>query len=300
MSYENIFAKACLIQLSTSCWTGTRMLQAGVMESIGNSDWLKGKKLLINPELLGPIKTTIHKARQVVAKTALPFPLTGLYLVPKESIENVDVQLESIKAEFWDKVDNFLTFYTEAREEARQVIGELFNETDYPENIQDKFRFDWRFVTLATPNQANILTPELYTREVEKFQSLMSEARDMSILALREEFAGLVGHLVERMTTGKPKSFKSTMLNGTKEFFESFNDRNIFDDAKLSELVEEAKLIVSQASVGSFGNSLSYNEVVRKRFSDDMAVLKMAIDEAIEELPRRRIRLGEECLQNAA
>jgi len=117
------------------------------------------------------------------------------------------------------------------------VLGELFNETDYPENIQDKFRFDWRFVTLATPNQANILTPELYTREVEKFQSLMSEARDMSILALREEFAGLVGHLVERMTTGKPKSFKSTMLNGAKEFFESFNDRNIFDDAKLSELV---------------------------------------------------------------
>lgn len=33
MSYENIFAKACLIQLSTSCWTGTRMLQAGVMRA---------------------------------------------------------------------------------------------------------------------------------------------------------------------------------------------------------------------------------------------------------------------------
>lgn len=300
MSYENIFAKACLIQLSTSCWTGTRMLQAGVMESIGNSEWLKGKKLLINPELLGPIKTTIHRARQIVAKSALPFPLTGLYLVSKESIEQVDAQLEIIKTDFWNKVDGFLSFYADAREEARHVLGELFNETDYPETIQDKFRFEWRFVTLATPTQASILTPELYTREVEKFQSLMTEARDLSILALREEFGGLVGHLVERMTTGKPKSFKSTMLNGLKEFFETFNDRNIFDDAKLAEMVEEAKGIVSQASVGPFGSTLSYNEVVRRRFSDDMAVLKMAIDESLEELPRRRIRIGEECLQEAA
>lgn len=44
------------------------------------------------------------------------------------------------------------------------MLGELFSETDYPETIQDKFRFEWRFVTLATPTQASILTPELYTR----------------------------------------------------------------------------------------------------------------------------------------
>jgi len=87
MNNENVFKKACLIQLSTSCWIGSKMLTQGVMENIGNSEWLKGKKLLVNPELLSPIKTTIQKARcaarKVQTNIALvlsAFPLNGLFL----------------------------------------------------------------------------------------------------------------------------------------------------------------------------------------------------------------------------
>lgn len=303
MSKKNIFQKACLIQLATSCWTGTRSLTPAVMESIGNSEWIKGKKLLINPELLGPIKTTIQKGRQLLQKFALPFPLSGLYLVPKDSIVDIDAHLDMIQAEYWSKVDAFIDFYVEAREEARNVLGELFSETDYPMNIRDKFSFDWRFVTLATPEQSSILSPEIYEREKQKFQELMEEARELSVAALREEFGGIVHHLVERLSgnaDGKPKSFKSSMLNKFNEFLDSFGDRNIFDDARLSELVNQAKEILGNARFGSFGYSLSYNEVLRKKVSGDMDRLKVAVDAAIEELPRRKIRLDGDSLQQAA
>ena len=85
METKEVFQKACLLQLSTSVWTSSRMLEQAIMERIGtNADWLRGRKFLINPELLGPINTTTHQARSLVQKHALPFPITSIYLVPKE------------------------------------------------------------------------------------------------------------------------------------------------------------------------------------------------------------------------
>jgi len=293
MSYDNVFAKACLIQLATSCWIGTRSLNPTQMENLGHRDWLKGRKLLINPELLGPIKTTIPQSRKFLAKYALPFPLSGLHLVPKESIDDIDGHLELFKSEFWSKVRTFLDFYAEARDEAKSVLGELFSETDYPLNIHEKFSFEWRFVTLSTPEQAGILSPEVYQREKLKFQTLMDETREVAIAALREEFGQIVGHMVERLNDedGKPKAFKSSMLNRIKDFLDTFGDRNLFGDDKLTQLVDQARALVGDMKFGPFGYSVSYNEVLRQKITTQMEHLKVAIDAAIEELPRRRIRL---------
>jgi len=293
MKDSNIFKKACLIQLATSCWVGAKMLQPGIMEKIGDSEWLKGRKLLINPELLGPIKTTIQKARQLLMKHALPFPLPGLFLVPKENIADVDGQLALIQQEFASKAESFSSFYEEAREEAKIVLGTLFSETDYPVNIRTKFRFDWRFLLLDVPGKASILTPEIYEREKEKFQALMEEARELSVIALREEFQEVVAHMVERLNgngTGKPKTIKSNMVNRINEFLDSFGDRNLFNDEQLSELVTQAR-----TSIAGVQNTyaLNYNEVLRKRFSSEMSNLKTSIDLAIEDMPRRRIRMNE-------
>jgi hypothetical protein len=63
MEYKNLFKKACLVQLSSSVWQCSRVLnQAVLAEKLGdNNEWLRGRKYLINPELLGPIKTCVHQ-----------------------------------------------------------------------------------------------------------------------------------------------------------------------------------------------------------------------------------------------
>lgn len=295
MSYNDVFQEAALIQLSASCWIGSKSLHQGMLKDIGNAQWLRGKKLLINPELLGSIKTTIHKARQLVNRFALPFPLTGLYLVPKESIDQVDAMLEQVKDEYWAKVNSFISHYEDARDEARKALGELFSEADYPMDIRSKFRFDWRFLLLDVPGKASILPPEVYEREKQKFQMLMEEAREMSIAALREEFAGIVQHLVERVSDpedGKPKTIRSSMMNKMNEFLDAFQDKNLFSDDKLEALVSQARTILGDIRDGGYG--LNYNEMLRKRVQNDMQHLKEAVDAAVEELPRRKIRLDQQ------
>ena len=293
---DGIFQKACLVQLASSSWNGQKMLPNSVMESMGNSDWIKGRKHLINPELLAPIKTTIQKARHLLMKTALPFPMQGLFLVPKDSILDVDGHLELIKAEFWNKVDTFQDFYAEARDEAKSVLGDLFQESDYPADIRSKFRLEWRFLLLDIPSKASILPPEVYAREKDKFRSMMEEAQTMALSALREEFGDIIHSLVDKLNApadGKPKAIKSNFMLKLAEFLNSFQDRNIFNDEKLAELVEQSRSVLKTMRGGSLGYSLNYNEVLKQKVSTEMATLKDAIDAAIEEMPRRRIRMND-------
>ena len=290
-SNENIFEKACLIQLSTSVWQGTRALDSEVMQRLNNNGaWLKGRKYLINPELLGPVKTVVHRARrEAVITHTLPFPITGLYLVPKESIETVESKLQFFRDRFWEKVNEFESIYDEARQEARQILGELFDSEEYPDDITTKFRFEWKFVTLTMPGKDTILSPEIYEQEKQKFISMVDEAREMGIRALHQELSDNVAYLMDRLSgnNGKGKILKSAMFNRMNAFLEDLETKNVFNDQRLRELAEEAKSVINNAD----SNSLKYSESLRNHIHDQMSQLKDSIDESIEDIPRRRIRM---------
>ena len=289
VNHKDIFQKACLIQLSSSVWMGSRMLEQGIMQQIGQSEWLKGRKFLVNPELLGPIKTSVHQARNTVVKHALPFPITSLYLTPKESLGVIDEALQGFRDSFWMKVNDFVDQYDLAREEAQRVLGDLFNEADYPEDISKKFKFEWRFLALELPKKSKILSPEIYKREKEKFEAMMEETRQMATEALAGELGEIVQQLVDRLNgNGKAKSINSAMLNKMRDFLDAFETKNLFDDEKLNEIVTQAHTVID--GISPYG--LKYNEVMRKRITDSMSDLKETVNDIIEDLPRRKIRLA--------
>lgn len=142
--YENVFQKACLIQLSIACWMGSKKLDRSILEELGDSNWLRGRKHLVNPETLNPVKAVAGRARNLLERYALPFPIKGLTLVPRQMIVKINQGLEELRVEYAVAVEEFLLNYGEARREARVYLGDLFDETDYPESIADKFRFEWR------------------------------------------------------------------------------------------------------------------------------------------------------------
>lgn len=291
MENKDIFKKACLVQFSTSVWQSSRVLDQSILaDRLGQDvEWLRGRKFLINPELLGPIKTAVHQARNHIQKFALPFPITSIYLIPKDSLEIVDERLNHFKERFWNKVSDFEALYEVGREEAQTVLKDLFNETDYPTDIRSKFRFEWRYLTLGIPGKAHLLTPEIYEREKEKFQDLMEETRELSMIAIREGFAQVVDHLVERLggNNGKPKVLTNNLFNKLNEFIDDLELKNIFEDKTLTELAQQAREIIG----GISPYSLKYSKDLREKVREDMESVKSAIDAAIEDMPRRKIRL---------
>ncbi len=277
---SDVFRKGCLLQLNTSCWTGSKTIDPGLVQKLGETGWLRGKKHLVDPEYLGPIKGTLQKARNHLHKLALPFPLTTMSLVPKENITAVEAGLVDLRSEFQGKVESFARVYESARREAQKVLGTLFNPKDYPLEIRGRFKFEWRYVVLHLPSQTEILGPDIYQQEVRKFDELMEETKLLAMVALREDFAQLVNHLVSRLSTNgnKPKIIKCSIVGNISDFLASLKHKDLFEDLELQTLATQAGEIISTIE-SPF--ALKYDEGLRDKVREEMTALKLKIDNSI-------------------
>ena len=292
MDYKELFKKACLVQLSTSVWRTSKALnQSVLMDKIGEeAEWLRGRKYLIDPTILGPINTATQQARNMIKKMALPFPINGIYMVPKDSLDVVDERLEQFEERFWLAYEDFQSVYDQSRQDAAEVLGELFDEADYPIDIKSKFKFEWRYMTLELPKRVSVISPSLYDREKQKFQSMIEETRKNAVIALREEFSQVVSHLVERLnsTGDKPRVVSNSLFNKINDFLDDLNTRNLFKDDQLTQLAEETREIIN----GVNPYNLKYSQSMRDKIHDQMEDVKRTIDESILDMPRRKIHVA--------
>jgi hypothetical protein len=167
-------------------------------------------------------------------------------------------------------------------------LKDLFNEIDYPVDIRSKYSFVWRFITLDIPNgNSKILAPEVYEREKEKFFQTMEEARKLAISSLREEFASMVERITERFTKGadgNAKILKNSTVESFYDYFETFKERNIFNDAELTQLVEKGQNVLANRPADTIRSNESMKDVIKEGMVE--------IEEVMAELlkrPRRRI-----------
>lgn len=289
-SYSEIFKDAALLQLSATCWSIDRKLPPALLAEIGNVDYLKGRKLLLDPESTAPIKEIIGKARNYLRKLALPFPIRGCVLVPRKLIPEIQNQLSMYKNDYECSVESFLYWYPTTITDAQEKLGELFDQLDYPtaEQLKKRFRFEWRYLTVG-PSTSRILPASLYQEEMTKFKELMTQARQEAEEALRIEFVDLVSNLTDKLNgnDGVPKRLRSSAVENLHEFLSRFDDRNIFQDEQLEELVQRCKTIVDGVSPAQLRTNVTFKNEIHDKMSD----LLTAIDQSLENLPRRKIRM---------
>ena len=288
---QNIFKEACLIQLGTSCWQGSRSIDPSIMEQIGNSEWVRGRKYLVDQEVLAPVRSSINRARKELDQMALPFPIGGLTLVPKDCLTRIEEKLKEYRKEYFQEVERFIEGYEKAREIAQSILGDLYSESDYPMHIRNKFGFEWRYFVLETPGKHKLLSPEVYERERRKFTAMMQETKELAVRALREEFADYVDHIVDRLKdgeNGKAKIVKESKIQRFMTFLDSFDSRNLFHDDELANLVESAKELLNGVQPGVLRQDQDLRESIKKK----MGEVKEEMDKALVDLPRRKIRLA--------
>jgi hypothetical protein len=300
----NIFEKGCLVNLSIGTLGNSKQLTTAEKARISKAkttkkDRVKAGKVLLNPESLEAIEKNKNAARTWLRKRTLPFPIKGVFFVGYDDIEVIDKVLSRFQLIQGDLVEKFTGEFPELKEAAKEdlklidndgnEIGTLYNEGDYPTDVSRCFRFEWRFVTMEAPGQNTAISPDFVNREREKFMSLCSEAQEVALTALREEFSSIVSNCVERLTPnadGTRRKFKRSLVGNFTEFFETFKTRNVFDDEALRELVEKAEAIV-----GGVGfEALRDNEALRETVQVNMATVAGQLEEALQEGPRRKLR----------
>lgn len=260
-----------------------------------DKEWIAVSKRLIDAEELEAISSLDGEVRRYIDSMALPAMLKkGVYLLPIELIEIVTMRLREYDIQRRMLVKRFVAAYAALVQEARSRLRELFNPADYlhPDDVEHKFRLRWQLIQFTTPASLEQISKELFEQEKAKAEAQWAETRDTIQQLLRSNLAELINHMVDRLEPdkhGERKVFKDSAISSMNGFLQTFNARNVTDDAEMARLVKEAKGLLSGVSAKQLRNSSDLREEVH----DGFAKIKHMLDPLLIVKPARAISFEE-------
>jgi hypothetical protein len=236
----------------------------------------------------------IHRAdgacKRALDRISLPamFLKEGCYAVPVPNIERAEEILTAHKERRNGPLMAALREeYPERIEEARRVLGSLFNEADYPsvDGLASAFAMRWRWMAVQVPEALETLSESIYQNEREKMRRETAEVLEDWRVLLREEMRELCAKLAGKLMPGE--TFRDTTVTNVSQWLDEFEARNVADDGELRELAGQARLLLK----GIKPDTLRDDERVRGAVREGFAL----IGASIETTPRsRKFSFGEE------
>src|SRR5262249_47156861 len=241
-----------------------------------------GKKLLDTRHAAYKAVTAIRtKILDFSRSMSLPFPEPGVRLIKQEQVDDFAATMADFKVELDDAVANLDRHFDELKQAARERLGSLFNNDDYPGTLRGLFDVTYDFPNIEPPGYLVALNPQLYEQEQARVSARFEEAVRLAEEVFLGEFAKLVAHLSERLTgsndDGTTKVFRDSAIGNLVEFFDKFRQLNVRSNAQLDALVAEAQRIVR----GVRAQDLRDSDSLRQRVATEMSRVESALDNLI-------------------
>jgi hypothetical protein len=288
----------CRLQLQK--WGISKALTQGQVikaaeEFHSDAKFLRASKKLIDTGHPAWKKVIEIRSRMTAAwkSTTLPYPEPGIRLIRKIHVAGFNAKMSGLRTEFDEAVKDLQERYAELRESARHDLGDLFNEHDYPTQIDELFDVHWDYPNLEPPNYLKEINPELYEEQKKRIEARLEEAVAMTEAALAEEMNKLITHMIDRLTggeDGKPKQFKDQTVENLREFFDGFKAANIGSNAQLDALMEQAKGVIGSRTPGEMRTDAQ----IRDQIKEGLQSVATQLDALMVAKPRRKIVLEEE------
>ncbi len=219
---------------------------------------------------------------------SLPFPEPGIRLIRQGDVGEIDAKMRCFADELEQAVAELDNHLGELKHEARQRLGSLFNDEDYPASVIGLFELSWEYVSLEPPAYLMQLNPELYEAECDRVRAKFDTAVSMAEAAFAEELTKLVEHLSDRLSgteDGKPKTFRNSVVENFSEFFERFRMLNIRSNDQLDEVVRRAESVLDGVGPQQLRDSTS----LRDQIATGLASVQSTLDGLMIQRPRRNI-----------
>jgi len=277
-------------------WLGTRKTlttdqKAQAADTFGaESQYLSaGKKLLDTTHPAFKDVTGVRSRMIALWKgMSLPYPEPGIRLIRQDRIDQFTGQLTELKEELEEAVWRLDEHFAELKSAARQRLGSLYNEADYPDSLCGMFDVEWDFPSVEPPRYLQQLHPDVYREQCDRVRRRFDEAIQLAEQAFTEELEQLVAHLTERLSgnsDGKPKIFRDSAVTNLTEFFDRFRSLNVGSSQQLDELVDQCQDIVQ----GVRPQTLRNNQGLRQTVAQELTHVQDVLDNLLVNRPRRNI-----------
>jgi hypothetical protein len=223
----------------------------------------------------------------------LPFE-RSVHICPLAMLITVDNRLKQFAEERPRLVEAFVEVYPALCDQAPERFRVLHNPLDFLplDQVRAAFSFSWRYISFGVPDKLREISPSLWEEERDKVARLMTEAAAEAQQLMRAVMAELVQHLADRLQDGpdgNPTRFHKTTVSKLLEFLDTFDLRNVTDDAELKSMVEQARALMQGVTVKDLKTTAQLRDHVRAGMSDIAAKLDTMVVHG-----GRKIRFDEE------
>ena len=243
----NLSDRALLVQLSISQWTARKYDKKATQEVASAFNTAKdagryNKSLLPMNDYLDRVHKKTTFIREKFYKNTLPWGIEGTQMLPTSNYLQFMTDFRKEKNEWQTLVDQFVGNYDQLREDAKRVLGGLYNDADYPSqsDVGRKFNIDMAvFPVPATDFRCAIASDELSRIQ----QDVERRVADAQATAMKEVWSRLydrVKQMAEKLAD--PKAiFRDTLVENLQEQCSMLSRLNFMDDPNLETLRQQVE-----------------------------------------------------------
>lgn len=285
------------------CRMGTRKtLSRGQKQTAADpfdadADYLSaGKKLLDTKDpAFKAVNAALTEARETWLSATLPYPEPGIRLIRQDRIESLTAKLEILQNKLAQAVADLAERYDALREKARENLGDLYDENDYPRTLDGLFSIAWDLPSLEPP-QYLMGNPTLYAEQSARIKARFDEAVSLAEDAFIAELSGMIETLQRKLSgldDGTEKRLRESSLGNLREFFERFRSLNLHSSAELDRVVQQAEEALSGKSlIGGqpvTRDELRDSESLRRDVRTRLSAVSASLEGMMTVAPRRAI-----------
>jgi len=273
MKAKNIFDEGILIDLNINMWGARKKLRASDLGL--DSDEIPdifslGRKWMIDKRYMSNIKSIALAANRFVNNFALPFPIRGVYFVPKEYIGDVIQGLEKYRKQYNEAVNVFVDDgYVESVKNVKSLYEKHWDnmKQHYPtaSNLRSMFNFSWNMFQLSLPENGGVLSESEIREERNKIKGMVNDFAESCATILRQNIFELANNLKSRFDEGK--IFKKNSIENILDLCNRIDGGlNFFDDTEITKTTAKLRDMFN----GVTADEIRDDEKIKKSLSKEL------------------------------
>lgn len=295
---EGALAMVAVVSVSTH-WIGVekriekRYLDRMAASLNAETNTIKARKKLINTK--NPSYAELDRLRYTVKyycnSVTYPYIEEGMRIINSDIIDEFNENMKRFEENLKTIVSTFKANYNEIKEEAKKMLGELYDESDYPDedDIENCFGFKWRFLEVRPPEFLRIINPEIYEEERKKMASdVMS-----SIVAIEskilESISGKLVEIKEFLNDPDPrKRIRKSSVESLYSMLDKIEKAPLYNRKMFVDLIKEIKTSIDMTNFDKARTDAD----IRKSVSEIVSGISTKVESLLETAPRRAIIRG--------
>lgn len=292
---ENLSETSVLLSLKVKSIGNRARVDSSEVQTDADSKMIYVSKALWDSEELRTVRRVNSEVKAWVRSRSRPsYFRGGIYLVKVEFTQEVDAYLDSMTPKLNEAVDVFVAALPRLEQDAKERLGSMYSEEDYPTAGQVRVSFGWEHSWLAVdvPGSLRRVSEAFFRSAQEKAREQAEYAVQQIRETLRAETLQTVNYLLAALEPGedgKAKSFRAPVVKKVSEALDLMRYRET-DDPELQAELDRIRGLMNGLDPKEVRGNAEFSQSLQRGFES----VRERLGTLVVERPTRRIDLTEE------